>query len=394
MDKIGAGRQSVKLQGGTAATAALQLVRGHVASGEVGHRYSVETARASRRCGNDEHGAALGGVGGEGEGEASIAYSIDTQLLECADIGQGGGHGRGDIVAAKRAYPEVVGGVWRQTGHGVAVGADGHLGPLAWQEACGTVFKQILLRRRQGVPAEGDTGGGDCRGSKAGDRGARCGGEAQGVAPRAFNLPLAATVAMYTGVVGCAGAQPFDGKVTAVGKVAHSPVAVLPDIELVEGVIACGKPVEGGGGVGDTIDRETFGSGAVVFIGDELDSCPARQAEAVGGAVLPQAYDIPCIGQQAREGMLETADMDRGSGGIDGGGAIGVDGHIVFRTRAVPHDGDALVAHGNRVDNGFGTEREVAGVGVEAKVACVPVAVSLVVGIGVGGDGCPSHMKG
>ena len=88
MDKIGAGRQSVKLQGGTAAAAALQLVRGHVASGEVGHRYSVETARTSRRCGNDEHGAALGGVGGEGEGEASIAYSIDTQLLECADIGQ------------------------------------------------------------------------------------------------------------------------------------------------------------------------------------------------------------------------------------------------------------------------------------------------------------------
>ena len=106
---------------------------------------------------------------------------------------------------------------------------------------------------------------------------------------------------MHGSIIGYTGHEILDGEGMAAGGIGDRPEAILPKVELVEGIIACGKPVEGSGGIGYAINRKAFGSGANNAVGCELHGNPVAKAKTVGTTALPQRHLIGCSRLKSRK---------------------------------------------------------------------------------------------
>ena len=145
--------------------------------------------------------------------------------------------------------------------------------------------------------------------------------------------------------------------------ITHMTVALGPYFKLPEGV-ASGRPIESGGVAGDVIHPQTVGRGTEETVGGELYGHPVGESEAVGVAILPQRHPIGGGRPEAGESVAAVAGEDCIRTGRDGGnGQLGVVAH------AVPEEGDAFIVARNAVHHRFGTQRHVAGVGIQQQVA-------------------------
>ena len=217
-------------------------------------------------------------------------------------------------------------------------------------EALEAVLDLPAHGERVSSPVEGDAVLVD-RSGEACDVGAYGSGEGDGVTPFADNVVGGAAERTHSGLVGDAWAEAADGGGMAGGGIDDVDVAAIPDVEFPSGLVANGRPIEGGSGVGDVGDGEAFGSEAGQAVGDEAVDDPAAIAEGVGRAILTHAEGVVGGRLQASEGVGVACDMDVGSGPAGGGTLLDV--HLIVSAFTIPTDGGRLVGVVDSSDNGL-----------------------------------------